>query len=79
MDWNEAGGWIPDEKKMELEDRFRDRLMDVFLDMVRESGYQLGGVEMLVDSLEVVEGGVNVRSGMGFYWLGEENEEKIVN
>lgn len=65
--------------ELDLEDKFRDRLMELFLEMVRESGYRLGGVEMLVDSLEVVEGGVNVRIGVGFYWMDDGNEEKIVN
>ena len=72
LDWNEAGG----EKKVELENRYRDRLMDLFLEMVRESGYQLGGVQIMMDSVEVEDGGVSVRSEVGFYWM---DEEKIVN
>ena len=56
------------EEKVALENKYRDRLMKLFLEMAADSGYELCAVEMGIEEIEEVEGGFNVVSGMNFYW-----------
>lgn len=56
------------EEKVALENKYRDRLMKLFLEMAADSGYELCAVEMGIDEINEVDGGLNIVSGMNFYW-----------
>ena len=56
------------EEKVALENKYRDRLMKLFLEMAADSGYELCAVEMGIDEINEVDGGLNIVSGMQFYW-----------
>lgn len=56
------------EEKVALENKYRDRLMKLFLEMAADSGYELCAVEMGIEEINEVDGGLNIVSGMQFYW-----------
>lgn len=75
--FKETGGWSPRKELLKLEEEYRDKFMALFEEMVRKSGYELGGIEIMLEDVEETDGGVNIVSSMGFYWF--EDEDKIVS
>ena len=77
--FKETGGWSPRRELLKLEEEYRDKFMALFEEMVQKSGYELGGIEIMLEDVEETDGGVNIVSSMGFYWFEDEEEEKIVS